>query len=112
MFLPRYSLRWFFYLIVAVALLSVIIGQGVQGSKWALAVVCGVASLGVTWGVMIAFYAMARLSAAILLPAESAGRQEPYYPAPAVPRPSASESTQADPEEAAEPENKQETADK
>jgi hypothetical protein len=87
MLLPRYSLRWFFYLIILVALLGVIVGQGVQGSRWAIAVACGVASLGATWLVMIAFYAMARLSAAILLPAGAPRQMEAYYPSPAAPRP-------------------------
>ncbi len=91
MLLPRYSLRWFFYLFVVVALFGVIIGQGVEGARWAVAMGCGVASLGVTWLVMIAFYAMARLSAAVLLPASTPRRMEAYYPSPAAPRPSADE---------------------
>src|SRR5690606_35672105 len=76
---------------ILVALLGVIIGQGVQGSRWAVAVGCGVASLGMTWLAMIAFYAIARLSAAILLPAGAPQRMEAYYPSPAAPRPSADE---------------------
>lgn len=89
MLLPRYSLRWFFYLFVVVALFGVILGQGVQGARWAVAVGCGIASLGVAWLAMIAFYAMARLAAAILLPAGATRLREAYYPSPAAPRPPA-----------------------
>lgn len=90
MLLPRYSLRWFFYIIVVVALLGVIVGEGVQGAHWAMAIALGVASLAVTWSVLILFYAVVSGYAAIALGDEDRRGRAAHYPAPAPPRPAAS----------------------
>lgn len=91
MLLPRYSLRWFFYIIALVALLGVVIGEGVQGANWALAVAWGVASLAVAWMVMVLFYALVTLYTLVALPAGERKGRAAYYPAPARPRPAATE---------------------
>lgn len=93
MLLPRYSLRWFFYIIAVVALLGVVVGEGVQGANWALAIAWGVASLVVAWVTMVLFYAFVSLYTFVALPAAERRGRVAYYPAPANPRPAAAEGT-------------------
>jgi hypothetical protein len=90
MLLPRYSLRWFFYIIVVVALLGLIVGEGLQGARWAMAIALGVASLAVTWSVLVLFYAIVSGYAAIALGKDDRKGRDAYYPAPALARPAAS----------------------
>lgn len=59
--LPRFSLRVAMLLLTAAALLSLVIRAALQQAPWAIGILAGVASLGVTLVVHSLFYSLARL---------------------------------------------------
>lgn len=81
--LPRYSIRTMFYLAVGVALLAIVVGQAVEGETWALGMSWGVATVLVTWPVMLLFYAIVAAYARLAIPRRERVGTKAYYPAPA-----------------------------
>ncbi|MGI9457637.1 MAG: hypothetical protein ACR2NU_13820 [Aeoliella sp.] len=80
MFLPRYSLRTILYLAVAVAIVAVVAGQAVRGALWAIALTIGIGSLGVSWFVLVVFYAIVAAFARVALTPEFQQPLPAYYP--------------------------------
>ena len=81
MILPRYSIRTVLYLVVLVAVVALVAGQGVAGAEWAIAFTIAVGSLVIFWMMYVLFYGIISLFALIALKQDLQQSEGAHYPA-------------------------------